>query len=65
LQQGALQGAVSQDAFHVTRDAETNPPEMRDAGQVITEIGLAPAVPGEFVVIRIIHGASGVTVSGP
>jgi phage tail sheath protein FI len=65
LQQGALQGAVSQDAFYVKCDAETNPPEMREAGQVITEIGLAPAVPGEFVVIRIIHGASGVTVSGP
>jgi phage tail sheath protein FI len=46
-------------------DGETNPPEVCDAGQVITEIGLAPTVPGEFIVIRIIHGASGVTVSGP
>jgi len=46
-------------------DAETNPPEVRDAGMVVTEIGLAPAVPSEFVVVRIIHGASGVTIAGP
>jgi hypothetical protein len=44
-------------------DNETNPPEVRNAGQVITEVGLAPTVPGEFIVIRIIHGASGVTIS--
>lgn len=65
LQRGALQGAASREAFYVKCDGETNPPEVRDAGQVITEIGLAPTVPGEFIVIRIIHGASGVTVSGP
>jgi phage tail sheath protein FI len=65
LQQGALQGATSREAFYVKCDGETNPPEVRDAGQVITEIGVTSTVPGEFVIIRIIHGASGVTVSGP
>jgi phage tail sheath protein FI len=63
LQQGALQGATSRDAFYVKCDGETNPPEVRDAGQVITEVGLASTVPGEFIVIRIVHGASGVTMS--
>lgn len=65
LQEGALGSAAPQDAFYVKCDAETNPPEVRDAGQVITEIGLAPIVPGEFIVIRLIHGASGVTLRGP
>jgi hypothetical protein len=32
---------------------------------VITEIGLAPTIPSEFVVVRLIHGASGVTITGP
>jgi phage tail sheath protein FI len=63
LQRGALQGAISRDAFYVKCDGETNPPVVRDAGQVIAEVGLAPTVPGEFIVIRIIHGASGVTIS--
>jgi hypothetical protein len=26
---------------------------------------LAPTVPYEFVVVRLIHGARGVTISGP
>lgn len=62
---GALKGRTPQEAFYVKCDAETNPPESRDLGQVVTEIGLAPAVPYEFVVVRLIHGASGVTISGP
>jgi uncharacterized protein len=65
FQQGALKGRTAQEAFYVKCDGETNPPEVRDAGQLVTEIGLAPAAPSEFIVVRIIHGASGVTISGP
>jgi uncharacterized protein len=64
FQQGALKGATPAAAFYVKCDAEINPPAVRDAGQVITEIGLAPVVPGEFVVVRIIHSASGIIISG-
>jgi hypothetical protein len=62
---GALKGRTPQEAFYVKCNAETNPPEFRDIGQVITEIGLVPANPYEFVVVRLIHGASGVSISGP
>jgi hypothetical protein len=62
-QQGALQGRTAQEAFRVTCDAGTNPPEVREAGMVVTEIGLAFTAPAEFVVVRIIHGTSGVTVT--
>ncbi len=65
FQRGALKGNTPQQAFYVKCDAETNPPKVRDAGMVVTEIGLAPAIPAEFVVVRIIHGASGVTIDGP
>jgi hypothetical protein len=65
FRRGALKGRTAQEAFYVKCDAETNPPGVRDAGMVITEVGLAPAVPNEFVVVRIIHGASGVTITGP
>lgn len=63
--QGALKGRISQEAYYVKCDAETNPPELRESGEVITEIGLAPASPYEFVVVRLIHGPSGVSISGP
>lgn len=58
---GALQGATPADAYFVKCDAETNPPRVRDAGQVVTEIGIAPSSPREFLVVRLIHGASGIT----
>jgi phage tail sheath protein FI len=65
FQRGALKGSKPQEAFYVKCDAETNPSEVREEGRVVTEIGLAPAVPNEFVIVRIVHGASGVTISGP
>lgn len=62
LRRGALKGRTAQEAFYIKCNAETNPPAVRDAGQVVTEIGLAPTYPSEFVVVRIIHGPSGVTI---
>jgi phage tail sheath protein FI len=50
---GALFGATPQEAFYVKCDAETNPPELRDLGRVVTEIGVAVVKPAEFVVFRI------------
>lgn len=50
---GALFGATPEEAFYVKCDDETNPPEVRDLGQVITEIGVAIVRPAEFVIFRI------------
>jgi phage tail sheath protein FI len=50
---GALFGTTVQEAFYVKCDAETNPPELRDIGQVVTEIGVAIVRPAEFVIFRI------------
>jgi len=51
--EGALFGATPDQAFYVKCDAETNPPEVVEAGQVIVEIGIAPVKPAEFIVFRI------------
>jgi hypothetical protein len=50
---GALSGAAPDQAFFVKCDAETNPPDVVDRGQVIVEIGVAPVKPAEFVVFRL------------
>ena len=50
---GALFGATPDQAFFVKCDEENNPPEVRDAGQLIIDIGIAPVKPAEFVVFRI------------
>src|SRR4029453_15321246 len=62
---GALKGDTPQEAFYVKCNAETNPPESQELNQVVTEIGLAPTIPYEFVIVRLIHGAGGVSISGP
>lgn len=50
---GALFGATPQEAFFVRCDEETNPPDVRDLGQVVTEVGVAVVKPAEFVIFRI------------
>jgi len=62
FERGALKGRSPDEAFYVKCDGETNPPEVVDAGVVVTHVGLALAAPAEFVVARIIHGASGVSI---
>ena len=62
---GAFKGRSPQEAFYVKCNYETNPVEIRDAGQIVTEIGLSPGVPFEFVVVRLIQGKSGVSLVGP
>jgi uncharacterized protein len=51
--EGALFGSSPEQAFYVKCDAETNPPDVLEAGQVVVEIGIAPVRPAEFVVLRI------------
>ncbi|MDF0664888.1 MAG: phage tail sheath subtilisin-like domain-containing protein [Nitrospira sp.] len=52
---GGLRGQTVEEAFYIKCDEETNPPDVREAGMVVTEMGLAPRSPAEFVVLRIIH----------
>jgi len=50
---GALFGTTAAEAFYVKCDAETNPPELREVGQVVTEIGVAIVRPAEFVIFKL------------
>ena len=61
--QGALKGRQFSEAYFVKCDAETNAQYSRESGIVVADVGLAPEVPGEFVIVRITQAASGVTVA--
>lgn len=52
-QLGALFGDTPDEAFFVKCDGETNPPEIRALGKVVTEIGVAMVRPAEFVILRL------------
>jgi phage tail sheath protein FI len=53
-QAGALAGSSAEQAFFIKCDGETNPPDVREAGQTVTMIGLAPGAPAEFIIVRIV-----------
>jgi phage tail sheath protein FI len=50
---GALFGLTPEQAYFVKCDEELNPKEVRDAGQLVCEIGISPVKPAEFVIFRI------------
>jgi uncharacterized protein len=52
-QSGALFGRTAKEAFYVKIDEELNTSTVRELGQVIVEIGMAPVRPAEFVIVRI------------
>jgi len=52
-QQGALAGAAAEAAFFVRCDRVVNTPALRDEGQLLALVGVAPVNPFEFVVVRV------------
>jgi phage tail sheath protein FI len=56
---GALKGARPEEAFVVRCDEHTNPPDERELGRCICEIGVAPVAPMEFIVFRVALGGEG------
>jgi Bacteriophage tail sheath protein len=57
--EGMLFGASSGEAFFVKCDAELNPQDVRDRGQLFIDVGLAPVKPAEFVIFRLSQYAGG------
>jgi len=50
---GAFYGATAEEAFFVKVDKDNNPPDLREQGLLIIDVGIAPIYPAEFVIIRI------------
>jgi len=63
FEQGALAGTTPDEAFYVKCDDENNPPDTRTAGTLQVDVGIAPAVPNEFIKIRLVRSAEGITVA--
>ncbi|HEX5736452.1 MAG TPA: phage tail sheath subtilisin-like domain-containing protein [Blastocatellia bacterium] len=53
---GALKGARPEEAFRVRSDETTTPPEEQELGRLFCTIEVAPAIPMEFITLRIVVG---------
>jgi len=56
---GAFRGSRPDEAFRIVCDDSNNPPEDQDNGRVWCEIQIAPALPMEFITLRIALGEAG------
>lgn len=59
---GSLRGRIAAEAYYVKCDAETNPPEVRDAGMLVAEVGVAPLVPQVFIALRLIQRGGDISI---
>jgi phage tail sheath protein FI len=50
---GALAGAQPEQAFFVRCDEDNNPSEERELGRLRVDVGVAPSLPYEFIVLRV------------
>jgi Bacteriophage tail sheath protein len=50
---GGLVGGTPDEAFRVLCDQTNNPAAAVDAGELVTDVLVAPVVPGEFIVLRV------------
>lgn len=50
---GALAGDTPEAAYRVRCDESNNPPDVVDAGQLVVDIAVAPAIPFEFIRFRL------------
>jgi hypothetical protein len=56
---GGLKGSRPEDAFRIRCDDKTNPVEERELGRCVCEIDIAPAIPMEFITLRIAVSTDG------
>jgi phage tail sheath protein FI len=53
--QGYFAGASPEESFFVRCDEATNPPAVRDIGRMVMEIGVAPAIPTEYIIFNVVQ----------
>jgi hypothetical protein len=56
---GAFAGATEEESFFVRCDENLNPPWSQGLGRLVAEVGVAPAEPLEYLVLRISQDADG------
>ncbi|MFH8251262.1 phage tail sheath family protein [Microbacterium sp. B2969] len=57
--QGAFAGRTEADSFFVRCGDDVNPPSSQALGRFVAEIGVAPAVPLEYILVRIARDPDG------
>lgn len=54
-ERGYFAGASPEESFFVRCDGSTTTNDLRDQGQMVAEIGIAPALPAEFMIFSLVQ----------
>jgi hypothetical protein len=55
---GYFAGATPEDSYFVRCDGSTNTAETRAVGQMLIEVGVAPAIPTEYIIFNVVQKMS-------
>jgi len=55
---GYFAGATPEESYFVKCDSTTNTAETRQAGQMLIEVGVAPAIPTEYIIFNVVQKMS-------
>ena len=55
---GYFAGATPEESYFVKCDSTTNTTESREAGLMLIEIGIAPAIPTEYIIFNVVQKMS-------
>ena len=55
---GYFAGATPEESYFVKCDESTNSAETRDAGLMLIEVGVAPAIPTEYIIFNVVQKMS-------
>jgi phage tail sheath protein FI len=53
--EGYFSGGTPEESYFVRCNQDTNPSDVREAGQMVMEIGIAPAIPTEYIIFNIVQ----------
>lgn len=59
FRKGMFAGGNPEESFYVKCDEETNPPDEVELGKLICNIGIAPVIPAEYIIIQVIQDVGG------
>lgn len=62
---GGLLGRTPEEAFFVKCDEETNPPEVRNEGQIVAVVGMSIVRPAEFVIFKLMQSSNMTEIENP
>jgi hypothetical protein len=55
---GYFAGATPEESYFVKCDAATNPAESRERGLMVMDVGVAPAIPTEYIIFNVVQKMS-------